>query len=269
MIRYYGWKLLAVSMVAGLAACHTVPVTGRKTVDLVDDGSVVEMSKEAFEDTKRRNRTSTNPDHIAMLERVGGKIAKVVFWDATDAEWEFVVFDAPNEVNAFAMAGGKVGVFSGVFDLIENEDQLASIVAHEIAHVTAKHIHERMSQQLMLDGGGYVLGVTAASGGLPTSSVLQIYGLGTGMAALGWDRGKEIEADQIGMVYMAKAGYDPAEAIRLMEKMETDLGGAPGVPAYLSTHPAYPERILKMIAILPRAEAIYRDRKVISPTVIK
>jgi predicted Zn-dependent protease len=246
-----------------------VPVTGRKTVDLVDDKSVVEMSKEAFADTKKRYRVSTDPTQIEMLDRVGNRIAKAVFWDATDAEWEFVVFDAPNEVNAFAMAGGKVGVFSGIFSLIDNEDQLASVVAHEIAHVTAKHIHERLSQELMIQGGGHVLGVTAASGGLPSSSVLQVYGLGTGVAALGWDRDKEIEADQIGMVYMAKAGYDPAEAIRLMEKMEAGTGGGPGVPAYLSTHPAYPERILKMTAMLPRAEAIYRDRTVIAPTVIK
>ena len=86
---------------------------------------------------------------------------------------------------------------------------------------------------------------------------------------MGWDRNKELEADEIGMIYMAKAGYDPAEAITLMERMEVDAGGAPGGPAYLSTHPAYPDRILKMTGILPRAEQIYNDRTVRSPTVIK
>ncbi|MEZ5276323.1 MAG: M48 family metallopeptidase [Opitutaceae bacterium] len=269
MTEYYGWRVLLVSMLMIFAGCHTVPVTGRKTIDLVDDKSVVEMSKEAFAETKKKYRVSTNPTYNEMLERVGSRIAKVVFWDATDADWEFVVFDAPNEVNAFAMAGGKVGVFSGIFDLVDNEAQLASVVAHEIAHVTAKHIHEKLSQELMIEGGGYIVGVTAASGGLPTSSVLQVYGLGTGVAALGWDRDKESEADQIGMVYMAKAGYDPAEAIKLMEKMEAGETGSPGVPAYLSTHPAYPERILKMTAMLPRAEEVYNDRTVISPTVVK
>jgi predicted Zn-dependent protease len=239
-------------------------------MDLVDDKSVVESSKDAFEDTKNRYPISTNADHNDMLERVGSRIARVVFWDATDADWEFVVFEAPNEINAFAMAGGKVGVFSGVFDLIDNEAQLASIVAHEIAHVTAKHVHERLSQQIMIEGGGYVLGVTAASSmGIATNSVLDLYGLGTGVAALGWDRDKEMEADEIGMIYMAKAGYDPAEAIVVMEKMEADTGLSPTGPAYLSTHPAFPERILNMTGVLPRAEAIYNNRVVVSPTIVE
>jgi len=238
-------------------------------MDLVDDRAVVEMSKEAFAETKAKYPASTNRNHNEMLSRVGQRIARVVFWDATDAEWEFVVFEVPNEMNAFAMAGGKVGVFSGVFSLIDNEDQLAAIVAHEIAHVTAKHVHERLSQELMIKGGSYVLGVTAAASGLYTGPILDIYGLGTGLGALGWDRNKELEADEIGMIYMAKAGYDPAEAIRLMEKMEVSTGGTSGVPAYLSTHPAYPERILKMTGILPRAEQIFHDRTIGSPTLIK
>ena len=250
--------------------CHSVPVTGRKTMDLVDDKAVVESSKEAFEDTKKRYPVSTNATYNEMLDRVGGRIARVVFWDATDAEWEFVVFEAPNEINAFAMAGGKVGVFSGVFSLIDNEAQLASIVAHEIAHVTAKHVHERLSQQIMIEGGSYVLGVTAASSaGIATSSILDLYGLGTGVASLGWDRDKESEADEIGMFYMAKAGYDPAEAITLMEKMEADSGGSPTGPAYLSTHPAFPERILKMTGVLEEAEKVYHNRVIVSPTLVQ
>ncbi len=238
-------------------------------MDLVDDKAVVEMSKEAFAETKAKYPISTNRTHNEMLSRVGERIARVVFWDATDAEWEFIVFEVPNEINAFAMAGGKVGVFSGIFTLIDNEDQLASIVAHEIAHVTAKHVHEKLSQELMIESGGYVLGVTAASSGLYTGPILDMYGLGTGIGALGWDRNKELEADEIGMIYMAKAGYDPAEAIKVMEKMEMDAGSLPGVPAYLSTHPEFPERILKMTGILPRAEEIYNDRMVKSPTLIK
>lgn len=264
---YYASLLLTVSWLVLFSGCHSVPVTGRKTMDLVDDKSVVESSKEAFEDTKKRYPVSTNATYNDMLDRVGGRIARVVFWDATDAEWEFVVFEAPNEINAFAMAGGKVGVFSGVFSLIDNEAQLASIVAHEIAHVTAKHVHERLSQQIMIDGGSYVLGVTSA--GVASSSILDLYGLGTGVASLGWDRDKEMEADEIGMFYMAKAGYDPAEAITVMEKMETNLGGAPTGPAYLSTHPAFPERILKMTGVLPEAEEVFNNRVIKSPTVVK
>src|SRR5688572_22380020 len=118
-----------------LAGCYQVPVTGRKAMDLVDDRTVTKLSIAAFEDLKKQYRPSRDRARIDQLNRVGERLAKVVFWDMPDAEWEFVVFDVPQQINAFAMAGGKVGVFSGLYKIIENDDQLASVIAHEIAHV--------------------------------------------------------------------------------------------------------------------------------------
>ncbi len=241
-----------------LVGCYSVPVTGRKSLDLVDDADVRRLSVEAFEQTKRQYPISRNKVQVDMLNRVGERIAQVVFWDMTSAEWEFVVFDVPGEVNAFAMAGGKVGVFSGLFDLVSNDDQLASVVAHEVAHVTAKHVNEKFSQQSVLAGGGTVLGSAAGGLGLLTqSTILGIYGIGTSVGALGFDRKKEMEADHVGLIYMARAGYDPREARAFMEKMDAAAGGRTAPPKWLSTHPTHPKRILQMIDKMPQALEVY------------
>lgn len=244
------------------AGCYSVPVTGRKSLDLVDDADVRRLSAEAFEQTKKQYPISRNKAQVDMLNRVGDRIAQVVFWDMTAAEWEFVVFDVPGEVNAFAMAGGKVGVFSGLFDLVSNDDQLASVVAHEVAHVTAKHVNERFSQQSVLAGGGTVLGSASSGLGILTqSTILSIYGMGTSVGALGFNRKKEMEADYMGLIYMARAGYDPREARAFMEKMEAANAGRTAPPKWLSTHPTHPERILQMIDKMPEALEVYERNK--------
>jgi predicted Zn-dependent protease len=161
------------------------------------------------------------------------------------------------------MAGGKVGVFSGLFDLVSNDDQLASVVAHEVAHVTAKHVNEKFSQQSILAGGGTVLGSAASGlGALTQSTILSIYGMGTGVGALGFDRKKEMEADYVGLIYMARAGYDPREARVFMEKMDAATAGRSAPPKWLSTHPTHPERLLQMIDKMPEALEVYeRNRR--------
>ena len=133
---FFGAPLLF--LVTMLGGCYQVPVTGRRAMNLVDDKEVTKMSIGMFDDMKRRYRVSRNKDHIDQLQRVGDRLSKVVFWDMTDADWEFIVFDVP-QINAFAMAGGKVGVFSGIFKIARTDDQLASVIAHEIAHVTGRH----------------------------------------------------------------------------------------------------------------------------------
>ncbi len=148
-------RLLAAALLGVLflgSGCRTVPVTGRSALNTVSDKDVVRLSAAEFADMRKRNRVSTDPAKIARLQRVGERIAEVVFWDVPDADWEFVVFEAPGQVNAFAMAGGKVGVFSGCFDLATTDDELAVIIAHEIAHVTARHVHELLSQQIIQSG---------------------------------------------------------------------------------------------------------------------
>ncbi len=254
------------------AGCYQVPVTGRSAMNLVDDKEVTKMSISMFDDMKRRYRVSRDPALNAQLQRVGDRISKAVFWDMPDADWEFVVFDVP-QINAFAMAGGKVGVFAGLFKIAKTDDQLAAVIAHEIAHVTAKHVHEKLSQEMAVS----TLGVVGAVGGLASGASLltvdalgQAYGLTTGMGALAFDRKKEKEADYIGLMYMARAGYDPQESIKVLEALEQEEAGAPVQPAFLSTHPSNPERIVQLLEALPKAQQEReRSNVVVRPVIIK
>src|SRR5688572_12188897 len=149
------------------AGCYQVPVTGRKAMNLVDEKEVTKMSISMFDDMKKRYRPSRDKDKIAQLARVGDRLSKVVFWDMPDADWEFVVFDVP-QINAFAMAGGKVGVFTGLFKVAKTDDQIASVIAHEIAHVTAKHVHEKLSQEMAVNTVGTVGMVGMGVSGAPS-----------------------------------------------------------------------------------------------------
>ncbi len=249
-------RCVLVLLVTGLVAgCYQVPVTGRRAVNLVDDKDVTKMSVAMFDDMKRRYRPSRDQDRIAQLQRVGERLSRVVFWDMPDADWEFVVFDVP-QINAFAMAGGKVGVFSGLFKIASTDDQLASVIAHEIAHVTAKHVHEKLSQEMAVNTVGAVgvigLGVSGAPS-ITTAALSQAYGLSTGVGALAFDRAKEKEADYIGLMYMARAGYDPQAAITVLEALEAASANEPAQPAILSTHPTHPERIIQLMDAMPKA----------------
>ena len=239
-----------------LAGCYQVPVTGRSAVNLVDDKEVTKMSIAAFDDMKAHNRVSRDKAFNDQLRRVGERLAKVVFWDMPDADWEFVVFDVPQQINAFAMAGGKVGIFTGLFKVVKNDDQLASVIAHEIAHVTAKHIHEKLSQDLAVNTVGAVGMIGMGVGGaslLTTEAISAAYGLGTGVNGLAFDRKKEKEADYIGLMYMARAGFDPQESVKVMEQLEAESANQTAPAGFLSTHPSNPERIIQLMDAMPKA----------------
>ena len=262
--------LLLVTMLGG---CYQVPVTGRQSMNLVDDKEVTKMSVAAFDDMKRQYPLSRNKERIAQLQRVGDRISKVVFWDMPDADWEFVVFEVPQQINAFAMAGGKVGVFSGLYRITENDDELASVIAHEIAHVTAKHIHSQLSQEMLVNTGGLVGGVAlmgTGAGMLTSSAILNAYGLTAGVSGLAFDRKKEKEADYMGLMYMARAGYDPEASVKVLEKLNAESSNQPVQPAFLSTHPSNPERITQLLDALPKAVKL-REKSAIEakPILIK
>ncbi len=256
--------VVALSVGGAIAGCYNVPVTGRNSVALVDDKDVVEKSTAEFEQIKRMQKLSRNPAQKRIVDQVGKRLSQVAFWDVPLADWEFVVFDAPGVINAFAMPGGKVGVFSGLIDFCENEDQLASVIAHEIAHVAAKHTHERFSQGMLLSpvGAATSIGVGGAIGGVGIymPSVGSTVGsTATTATQAAFDRGKELEADHIGMIYMAKAGYNPREAINLLQRLEEDMAakGAKGPPAWFANHPDFPERQIKLLDLLPEAMEVY------------
>lgn len=232
-------------------------------MDLVDDKDVTRMSIEAFQQMKASMKRSYNPAYDARLQRVGSRIADVVFWDIPDARWEFVLFDSP-EINAFAMAGGKVGVFTGVLQLAESDDELAVVIAHEISHVSAKHVHEKLSQEMIVNTGAAALSAVPVGYGitglLTSQAIYAAYGVGTGAVGLSFDRDKEREADKIGLMYMARAGYDPKAALTFWDKVDR-MSPTEAPASWMSTHPSHASRISELRDIMPKAEKVYEASK--------
>ena len=252
------------------AGCYQVPVTGRTALNTVSDEAVNKMSLQAFQQLKKSHPISRNRTLNARVQQVGERLARVAFWDVPNADWEFVLFEVPNQINAFAMGGGKVGVFTGLFKIIQNDDQLAAVLAHEIAHVAAKHVNERLSQDMVVQGGGLVVGgimSTTGTAALTANAVLEAYGLSTGLTSVSFDRAKEKEADHIGLMYMARAGYNPEEAVHVIGNLESATAGQAGPPAFLSTHPSHPERILQLMDLLPKAQAAYEQGRAKTVTI--
>jgi len=249
----------ALSLVGG---CYQVPVTGRKALNLTSDTELAKVSASAFEEVKSKHPRSRDRARIDQLQRIGERLARVVFWDMPNADWEFVVFDVPNQINAFAMAGGKVGVFSGLFKVANTDDELASVIAHEIAHVTAKHVHERLSQQMLTEAGGMIgtVGLMGAgAGSLTTSTLLGLYGSSASIQMLAYDRDKEKEADYIGLMYAARAGYNPEASIVVLERLDAETAGKPAPPVFASTHPPTPDRIAQLQTAMPKALELYHS----------
>jgi predicted Zn-dependent protease len=242
-----------------VAGCQQVPVTGRSALSLVKHEDIVRLGVATFENRKRQHGILRDPEKNARVQRVGERIAQAVFWDVPDADWEFAVLNAPNTINASAAPGGKVLVYSGLFKIVHNDDQLAWVLAHEIAHVAARHTDERFSQVLAARTGS--VAAIVGLGGLGAAQAgVQAYELTAMLATLSFDRKQELEADYMGMIYMARAGYDPEQAARAFENL-ADAKTAAGQPLpveLFSTHPSYPERILQLIDRLPRAQAEYQ-----------
>lgn len=246
----------AALMILTAAGCNSVPVTGRRALNLVDDKALTELSADAFGKLKKKHRISQDPQMNATLQRVGEQlVGKLPFWEMPLADWEFVVFDEPKTVNALAMPGGKVAVFSGIFSVATTDDELAVVLAHEIAHVTGKHVHERLSQNMLVGAGG--TGLDLVTGGLTGAAVMDAYEYSTGLAGLRFDRDKESEADYIGLIYMARAGFRPQAAVELWEKMDQATLGKEAPEEWQSTHPSNENRLARLYGWMDEAEAEY------------
>jgi predicted Zn-dependent protease len=250
--------LLALALSTG---CASAPETGRRQLMMVDPAQEARMGFQAFQEIKSETPISRDPKVNAMLQRVGKRIAAVA--TLPDARWEFVLFDAPDEPNAFALPGGKVGIYTGILPITQNEAGLATVIGHEVAHATARHGAERMSQGLALQAGGSVLSAVLGAqgvGGVSRELAMQAYGLGAQVGVLlPYSRTQEIEADRIGLLYMARAGYDPREAVAFWRRFQAYNATRGGRPAeFLSTHPLDASRIAQLEQDLPRALAEYR-----------
>ncbi len=231
-----------------LAACATAPVTGRQQFIAVSDTQAAQLGAQAFQQIAAEKRVVRGTAESRMVEQVGRDIASVV--DAP-YQWEFALFQ-DSSPNAFALPGGKIGVNTGLFQVVRNADQLAAVVAHEIAHVTARHSAERMTQQMAINAG--LLGIGAATSPAAADIVAQAATLGV---ILPFSRTQERESDEIGLTYMAMAGYDPRAAIEVWRNFERLSSARP--PEFLSTHPSPPNRIERLEALMPKALELYQQ----------
>ena len=260
------FKFVCMPLLLGIlfwfSGCHTVPHTGRSALHLVPTKRLTSMASIQFERLKREAPISRDANYNAMLRRVGERIAYVAAPDMPNAQWEFVVFDDPGRVNAFAMPGGKVAVYTGIFKVAKTENDLAVVVGHEIAHVSAGHGNERVSQQLLAAGGAMALHVGMEDiDSLDQQLLMAAYGAGTTFGLiLPYSRKHESEADEIGLIYAAKAGYDPRAAVGFWERMAAQKTGLTP-PEFLSTHPSDSNRLDKINALMPKAYEIYKNHK--------
>ncbi len=245
-----------------LSACATVPDTGRKQLLLISPPQEMQLGLEAFEKIKKETPISKDPEINAMVQRVGKRIAAVA--PLPNAQWEFVVFDAPKTANAFCLPGGKVGIYTGILPITKNEAGLATVIGHEVAHAVARHGAERMSQGLLAQLGGQIVNIATASKSPQTRALINAaYGVGTTVGVmLPYSRANELEADRLGQLYMARAGYDPKTSIEFWKRFAA-WGARQGKrpPEFLSTHPVGKTRIRQLLKFLPEAEAEYRRAK--------
>lgn len=222
------------------------------------------MGAQSFAEMRQSEPVSSDPRTNERVQRVGRRIAAAVGDALPGAQWEFVVFES-KDLNAFALPGGKVGVYTGLLRLMESDDELATVMGHEIAHVTARHGAERMTEALAIAAGGAIAGVAAEKYAKDRKDAfLMAYGLGaTTLVALPHSRRGESEADYIGLRYAAKAGYDPRAAITFWQKMSLQKQQAGGgkLPAFLSTHPSDAQRIADLQQQVPLVMPIYETAR--------
>jgi predicted Zn-dependent protease len=251
------------------AGCSQVEITGRRQLNLVPDSVINSMSFQSYDDFISQHKLSTDVRQTQMVKRVGGRIQRAVEQYSGENnhsdllrgyQWEFNLVDDPN-VNAWAMPGGKVVVYTGLLPVAQSEAGLAVVMGHEIAHAFAKHGAERMSQGLLVELGGMVLSEALAKRPAKTKDLfMRSYGIGTEVGILlPYSRVQESEADHLGLIFMAMAGYNPNEAVAFWERMSASKEG-PAPPEILSTHPADSTRIRKMRELLPEAMRYYRQQ---------
>jgi len=255
----FGWVCLVALMWVG---CATVPETGRKQFVMLSADEETKLGVTSFDQVKKEVPISHDAQANALLQKVGKRIAAVA--QLPGAQWEFVLFES-KEANAFCLPGGKVGVYIGILPITQNEAGLATVLGHEVAHAVARHGAERVTDAWLLQTGGSLL-----EAGLSVSktdpkwqgALVTAYGVvGTVGVELPFSRAHESEADHIGILYLARAGYDPAEAVKFWERFAeyNRRSGGAQTPVFLRTHPLDETRIKQLQTWMPEAKAQYHS----------
>ncbi len=246
--------------------CSLVPLTGRRQLSLVSDAEMFSMSFVQYDEFLKENKLSANSAQTNLIKGVGRRIQNGVTTyfsqnnlsqDLNGFAWEFNLIES-KEVNAWCMPGGKVVVYSGILPITKNENGLAVVIGHEIAHAVAKHSNERMSQALLAQLGGQTLAAALQQKPQETQQLwMGLFGVGVQLGAiLPYSRLQEGEADHLGLIFMAMAGYDPNGAVEFWQRMSQNAGAKP--PEFLSTHPSDANRIRKIKSEVKEAMKYYK-----------
>ncbi len=264
MNNYYRQIIIGAILALLFIGCTKAPITGRSQLITVSPQQELALGFESAKQVLQKEKVSSDPQKNAMVKRIGQGIAQVAngqYSIAKTFQWEFFVIDNNEEANAFCLPGGKVFVYTGLFKYVANDDELAMVMGHEIGHALARHGAERMSSGQLQQIGGQVVGAVMQSRGNPTNTamVMSAFGIGSQLGVmLPHSRTQEYEADHIGLVLAAKAGYNPRSALTFWEKFSKS-GKTP--PEYLSTHPAPTNRIAKIKSLLPNVMPLYNASK--------
>ena len=240
-------------------ACATSP-TGRRQITLFSSSELDKMGEQSFEEMKKNEKISTNKAAVKFVQCVADAITPNVPAGVHDGDWEVVVFDS-EQVNAFALPGGKIGVYTGLLKVTENQDQLAAVMGHEVGHVIAQHSNERLSSTTAVQTGLQVADALFSANSVENKNV---YMAGLGLGAqygllMPYSRLHESEADEIGQELMAKSGFNPKESVTLWHNMSKASSGAP--PEFLSTHPSHETRIEQLTEHLEVSKKLYQKSK--------
>lgn len=242
-------RLCLFSVFAILFGCATGPT-------FFSESYLARMASSQFAEIKEQIPISNDPEGTAQVNRVSSRMARALGNEMPEADWEYVLFEEAS-ANAFAMPGGKIAVFSGLLDLIGSDDELAAVIGHEIAHVLLQHANQRMSAEVLRAVGGIVAATTTKDMDEDDRALLlAAYGLGTQVGImLPYSRAHETQADRLGLIIAARAGYDPRAAVDFWQKMEAASQG--GAPEFLSTHPSYATRRETLLEAMPEALRLY------------
>ena len=248
-------------------SCATVPVTGRSQLSLVSNAELIPMAAQQYDEVIKKGPISKDQTQTELVKRVGVKIQKAVEQymaekgassELTGFAWEYNLIDDPQTVNAWCMPGGKVAFYTAIMPICKDENGVAVVMGHEVAHAIANHGRERMSNGLLQQFGMSTLGAAMGQNPSLTQALFaQAVGYGSQVGMLSFSRKHESEADRIGLIFMAMAGYDPQEAPKFWERMSAGSGGQKP-PEWLSTHPSDDTRIRDLNAAMPEALKYYK-----------
>jgi len=236
-----------------LSGCYSVPITGRSTFIAISQADEETLGLQAFDEQKQASKLAS-PELQAKISKIGKDLASVT--DQKDWNWQFVVFDDPT-VNAWCLPGGKVAVYTGILPYFKNDNELAAVLAHEIAHAIARHGASRMTQNIFMETGAAILGMSTKN----SEALALAYGVSTELlVALPYSRENEYEADYIGIILMAKAGYNPQAALDFWQRFATS-SAASSTPEFFSTHPSDANRVAHLKGKMPEALSIYNKKR--------